>query len=106
MGSAKPAKLLSFSHGSLRSMKIKKVVLSGFKSYKDQPDLEEFHPQANAVSKIFCLIPSWKERGRKIEFLFRYMVVLPIAIKFVLTDIFSYVRNDERQQLIHVRFMT
>ncbi len=39
-------------HTRDESMHIKKVIISGFKTYKDQPSIEEFSEKINCIGKI------------------------------------------------------
>lgn len=64
---------------------IKKVVIQGFKSYKELLDLEPFSKGSNVIVG--------RNGSGKSNFFF--------AIRFVLSDLFSNLRADERQALLH-----
>lgn len=66
-------------------MYIKQVIIQGFRSYKDQTIVEPFSPRHNVIVG--------RNGSGKSNFFF--------AIQFVLSDEFSHMRPEERQQLLH-----
>jgi len=66
-------------------MYIKQVIIQGFRSYRDQTVIEEFSPKHNVVVG--------RNGSGKSNFF--------LAIQFVLSDEFSHMRQEERQQLLH-----
>ncbi|CAI8049212.1 Structural maintenance of chromosomes protein 3 [Geodia barretti] len=66
-------------------MHIKQVILHGFRSYRDQTVIEPFSPKNNVVVG--------RNGSGKSNFFY--------AIQFVLSDEFSHMRPEERQQLLH-----
>eukprot|EP00048_Salpingoeca_helianthica_P020901 m.9177 g.9177 ORF g.9177 m.9177 type:complete len:1197 (+) comp5363_c0_seq1:148-3738(+) len=66
-------------------MYIKQVTIQGFKSYRDQTFVEPFSPHHNVVVG--------RNGSGKSNFFF--------AIRFVLSDMFSTLRAEERQMLLH-----
>ncbi|KAK9807008.1 hypothetical protein WJX72_010649 [[Myrmecia] bisecta] len=66
-------------------MHIKQVIIEGFKSYKDQTVLDPFSPKINTVVGA--------NGSGKSNFFH--------AIRFVLNDIFTILRQEERQKLLH-----
>eukprot|EP01104_Vermistella_antarctica_P010638 TRINITY_DN2847_c1_g2_i3.p1 TRINITY_DN2847_c1_g2~~TRINITY_DN2847_c1_g2_i3.p1 ORF type:complete len:870 (-),score=309.49 TRINITY_DN2847_c1_g2_i3:51-2660(-) len=64
---------------------IKKIIIRGFKSYKDQRQVEEFSPVSNVIVG--------RNGSGKSNFF--------DAIRFVLSDQFTSLRADERQTLLH-----
>lgn len=67
------------------SMYIKQVIIQGFRSYRDQTIIEPFSPKHNVIIG--------RNGSGKSNFFF--------AIQFVLSDEFSHMRPEERQQLLH-----
>lgn len=66
-------------------MYIKQVIIQGFRSYRDQNIIEPFSARHNVIVG--------RNGSGKSNFFF--------AIQFVLTDEFSHMRPEERQQLLH-----
>lgn len=66
-------------------MYIKQVIIQGFRSYRDQTVIEPFSPKHNVIIG--------RNGSGKSNFFF--------AIQFVLSDEFSNMRPEERQQLLH-----
>ncbi|CAA0841357.1 Structural maintenance of chromosomes protein 3 [Striga hermonthica] len=66
-------------------MYIKQVVIEGFKSYREQIAAEEFSPKVN------CVVGA--NGSGKSNFFH--------AIRFVISDLFHNLRNEERQALLH-----
>eukprot|EP01135_Chromosphaera_perkinsii_P000613 Nk52_evm16s136 gene=Nk52_evmTU16s136 len=66
-------------------MYIKQITIQGFKSYRDQTVVEPFSPKHNVVVG--------RNGSGKSNFFY--------AIRFVLSDMFSNMRADERQSLLH-----
>jgi len=66
-------------------MYIKQVIIQGFRSYRDQTVIEPFSPKHNVVVG--------RNGSGKSNFF--------LAIQFVLSDEFSHMRQEERQQLLH-----
>eukprot|EP00697_Spironema_sp_BW2_P008745 gnl/Spiro4/23446_TR11595_c0_g2_i2.p1 gnl/Spiro4/23446_TR11595_c0_g2~~gnl/Spiro4/23446_TR11595_c0_g2_i2.p1 ORF type:complete len:950 (+),score=268.79 gnl/Spiro4/23446_TR11595_c0_g2_i2:1039-3888(+) len=66
-------------------MRLKQIVINGFKSYKDQTIVEPFHPGLNVVVG--------KNGSGKTNFFF--------AIRFVLADMYNNPKPEERKQLLH-----
>ncbi|WCJ28438.1 Structural maintenance of chromosomes protein 3 [Euphorbia peplus] len=66
-------------------MFIKQVVIEGFKSYREQIATEPFSP------KINCVVGA--NGSGKTNFFY--------AIRFVLSDLFQNLRNDDRRALLH-----
>ncbi|GMH33553.1 hypothetical protein BSKO_01387 [Bryopsis sp. KO-2023] len=66
-------------------MYIKEVKIEGFKSYKEQNTPEPFDPKLNAIVGA--------NGSGKSNFFY--------AIRFVLNDVFTSLRAEERQQLLH-----
>lgn len=66
-------------------MYIKQVIIQGFRSYRDQTIIEPFSPKHNVIIG--------RNGSGKSNFFF--------AIQFVLSDEFSHMRPEERQQLLH-----
>eukprot|EP01114_Cavostelium_apophysatum_P016736 TRINITY_DN4818_c0_g1_i6.p1 TRINITY_DN4818_c0_g1~~TRINITY_DN4818_c0_g1_i6.p1 ORF type:complete len:998 (-),score=422.06 TRINITY_DN4818_c0_g1_i6:73-3066(-) len=64
---------------------IKKVLIQGFKSYKDQTHFEDFDERVNVIVG--------RNGAGKSNFFY--------AIRFVLSDMFSNMRSEERQRLLH-----
>ncbi|OTF69407.1 structural maintenance of chromosomes protein 3-like protein, partial [Euroglyphus maynei] len=67
------------------NMFIKQVVISGFRSYREQTVVEPFSPGHNVIVG--------RNGSGKSNFFY--------AIQFVLSDEFSHLRPDQRQQLLH-----
>mmetsp|Transcript_4427 Transcript_4427/g.13512 ORF Transcript_4427/g.13512 Transcript_4427/m.13512 type:complete len:1245 (-) Transcript_4427:26-3760(-) len=66
-------------------MHIKQVTLHGFKTYKNETICDPFHPRHNVIVG--------RNGSGKSNFLF--------AIRFVLSDMFSTLSNQERAKLLH-----
>ncbi|KAF9676305.1 hypothetical protein SADUNF_Sadunf09G0125000 [Salix dunnii] len=66
-------------------MHIKQVIIEGFKSYREQVATEPFSPKVN------CVVGA--NGSGKTNFFH--------AIRFVLSDLFQNLRNDDRHQLLH-----
>ncbi|RWS06904.1 structural maintenance of chromosomes protein 3-like protein 2 [Dinothrombium tinctorium] len=66
-------------------MYIKQVIIQGFRSYRDQTIVEPFSPRHNVIVG--------RNGSGKSNFFY--------AIQFVLSDEFSHLRPDQRQQLLH-----
>ncbi|XP_073267399.1 structural maintenance of chromosomes protein 3 isoform X2 [Populus alba] len=66
-------------------MHIKQVIIEGFKSYREQIATEPFSPKVN------CVVGA--NGSGKTNFFH--------AIRFVLSDLFQNLRNDDRHQLLH-----
>uniref|UniRef100_A0A6B2L7D9 RecF/RecN/SMC N-terminal domain-containing protein n=1 Tax=Arcella intermedia TaxID=1963864 RepID=A0A6B2L7D9_9EUKA len=66
-------------------MRIKKIILSGFKSYLSQENFDDFHPLTN-------VIVGRNGSGKS---------NLIVAIRFVLSAEFQKLRTEERKQLLH-----
>eukprot|EP00126_Sphaerothecum_destruens_P014216 Sdes_comp24473_c0_seq1m22383 len=66
-------------------MFIKQITIQGFKSYRDQTVVEPFSPKHNVVVG--------RNGSGKSNFFY--------AIRFVLSDMFSNMRAEERQSLLH-----
>jgi len=66
-------------------MYIKQVVIQGFRSYRDQTIIDPFSAKHNVVVG--------RNGSGKSNFF--------LAIQFVLSDEFSHMRQEERQQLLH-----
>eukprot|EP00884_Botryococcus_braunii_P023147 jgi/Botrbrau1/9516/Bobra.0211s0007.1 len=66
-------------------MYIKQIIIEGFKSYKEQQALDEFSPRINVVVGA--------NGSGKSNFFH--------AIRFVLNDIFTSLRPEDRQKLLH-----
>lgn len=66
-------------------MFIKQVVIEGFKSYREQIATEDFSPKVN------CVVGA--NGSGKTNFFH--------AIRFVLSDLFQNLRNEDRQALLH-----
>jgi len=113
-------------------MRIKQVLLSGFKSYRSQETFDDFHPRTNVLGtpppphafsqgKIILIVSifSWQERFRQVQpdlwcarffaralalsSLLHVICTFPVAIRFVLSSDLLNLRAEERKQLIHVR---
>ncbi|GAU14498.1 hypothetical protein TSUD_250400, partial [Trifolium subterraneum] len=67
------------------NMFIKQVVIEGFKSYREQIATEDFSPKVN------CVVGA--NGSGKTNFFH--------AIRFVLSDLFQNLRNEDRQALLH-----
>jgi len=67
-------------------MYIKKVVIEGFKSYKEEISTEPFSPKVNVVVGA--------NGSGKSNFFH--------AIRFVLSDMFQNLRSEDRGALLHV----
>ncbi|CAG7907300.1 unnamed protein product [Brassica rapa] len=84
-----PGGLLQFQQvevaGDLIAMYIKLVIIEGFKSYKEQVATEIFSPKVN------CVVGA--NGSGKSNFFH--------AIRFVLSDIFQNLRNEDRHALLH-----
>eukprot|EP00210_Caulerpa_lentillifera_P003089 g2951.t1 len=79
-------------------MHIKQVNIEGFRSYKDQITTEPFDPRLNAIGSLISFIS------------FKFFLVgangsgktnLFHAIRFVVNDVFTPLRQEEREQLLH-----
>ncbi|RPB18790.1 RecF/RecN/SMC protein [Terfezia boudieri ATCC MYA-4762] len=66
-------------------MYIKQIIIQGFKSYKDQTVIEPFSPKHN-------VIVGWNGHGKSNFF---------AAIRFVLSDAYTKMADEERQGLLH-----
>uniref|UniRef100_A0A1X7TAA8 Structural maintenance of chromosomes protein 3 n=1 Tax=Amphimedon queenslandica TaxID=400682 RepID=A0A1X7TAA8_AMPQE len=66
-------------------MYIKQVIIQGFRSFKDQTEVEPFSPKHNVIVG--------RNGSGKSNFFF--------AIQFVLSDDFTHLKPDDRQQLLH-----
>ena len=66
-------------------MHIKKVIIQGFKSYKDQTEIEEFSPKHNVIVG--------RNGSGKSNFF--------AAIRFVLSDKYTQLGREDRQGLLH-----
>ncbi|KAH9406289.1 Structural maintenance of chromosomes protein 3 [Tyrophagus putrescentiae] len=66
-------------------MYIKQIIINGFRSYREQTVIEPFSPRHNVVVG--------RNGSGKSNFFY--------AIQFVLSDEFSHLRPDQRQQLLH-----
>ncbi|XP_065851930.1 structural maintenance of chromosomes protein 3 [Euphorbia lathyris] len=66
-------------------MYIKQVIIEGFKSYREQIATEPFSPKVN------CVVGA--NGSGKTNFFY--------AIRFVLSDLFQNLRNDDRRALLH-----
>ncbi|XLR29826.1 hypothetical protein S83_057726, partial [Arachis hypogaea] len=67
------------------NMYIKQVVIEGFKSYKEQIATEPFSPKVN------CVVGA--NGSGKSNFFH--------AIRFVLSDLYQNLRNEDRHSLLH-----
>ena len=70
-------------------MYIKQVTIQGFKTYRDQTSVDPFSSRHNVIVG--------RNGSGKSNFF--------TAIRFVLSDAFSNMRSEERQQLLHVCVM-
>lgn len=103
----KPAK--KTRHG--RRMRIKKILLSGFKSYKSQEKFDDFHPCTNVLG-VFCVPQLWrntvgKNGSGKSNLIFGMCALRCVswsctAIRFLLSNEFKSLRSEERKALLHV----
>ncbi|KAJ6216345.1 hypothetical protein RDWZM_007502 [Blomia tropicalis] len=66
-------------------MYIKQIIINGFRSYREQTVVEPFSPRHNVIVG--------RNGSGKSNFFY--------AIQFVLSDEFSHLRPDQRQQLLH-----
>lgn len=66
-------------------MHIKQIIIQGFKSYKDQTEIEVFSPAHNVVVG--------RNGSGKSNFFW--------AIRFVLSDAYTNMTREERQSLLH-----
>ncbi|RZC53641.1 hypothetical protein C5167_012493 [Papaver somniferum] len=66
-------------------MYIKQIIIQGFKSYREQIETEEFSPKVN------CVVGA--NGSGKTNFFH--------AIRFVLSDLFQNLRNEDRHALLH-----
>ncbi|OON23261.1 RecF/RecN/SMC protein [Opisthorchis viverrini] len=70
-------------------MYIKKVIIQGFRSYRDQTCPEEFSSHHNIIGKLAQIDPNRRYQWAA------------MAIQFVLSDEYSHLGNQERQNLLH-----
>jgi chromosome segregation ATPase len=97
---------------------IKKVLIQGFKSYKDQTEFDEFDQHVNVIGmfraprfNVNKYTSVGKNGAGKSNFFFGMMSPVPscivtrfvAAIRFVLSDMFTNLRSEDRQLLLHVR---
>ena len=107
-----------------------KVILHGFRSYRDQTVIEPFSPKNNVVGEcvcwnrvnttplFFCIIIYTVGRNgsgksnffygmcvMNLFLIYAHVCVSVLAIQFVLSDEFSHMRPEERQQLLHVSYI-
>lgn len=108
------------------------MIIHGFRSYRDQTVIEPFSPKNNVVGETvvqifnvtltleifvcFQLEEMALERVTSsmvsfiiicvVSFIIEHYILVPFpAIQFVLSDEFSHMRPEERQQLLHVSFL-
>lgn len=83
-------------------MRIKKILLSGFKSYKSQEKFDDFHPCTNVCVGKNGTGKSNLIFGMPTFFLFSSSPLLnAIAIRFLLSNEFQKLRTEERKALLH-----
>ena len=97
-------------------MHIKQVLIRNFRSYKDQSEFTPFSPKNNVVgaphshlTRTSLTPPLVGRNGSgKSNFFHGTGAVPPVrsrraAIQFVLSDLYSNLRPEEKQALLHVR---